>query len=80
MINNISISGYKCLKGADFASSNLNVLVGPNASGKSSVLQALLLLRQSADNDGNVKDLHLSGSLFEAGTAQDALQDRKSVV
>lgn len=73
MITNISISGFKCLKDAAFDSSNLNVLVGPNASGKSSVLQALLLLRQSADNEGNVKDLHLSGPLFEAGTAQDAL-------
>lgn len=73
MIENIAIDGYKCLKDTSLASSNLNVLVGPNASGKSSVLQALLLLRQSADKNGYVKDLHLSGPLYEAGTAQDAL-------
>ncbi|MCP4696587.1 MAG: DUF3696 domain-containing protein [Gammaproteobacteria bacterium] len=73
MIEHILIDGYKCLKKANLAAGNLNILVGPNASGKSSVLQALLLLRQSADKDGNVDGLHLSGSLYEAGTAQDVL-------
>ena len=73
MIERIFIDGYKCLKGVTLDTGNLNVLVGPNASGKSSVLQSLLLLRQSADKDGNVAALHLSGPLYEAGTAQDVL-------
>lgn len=73
MFNEISISGYKCLKTVSVKCSNLSVLVGPNASGKSSVLQTLLLLRQSADKAGRVIGLHLSGPLYEAGTAQDAL-------
>ena len=73
MIENILIDGYKCLKDVNINTGNLNVFVGPNASGKSSVLQALLLLRQSADKEGNVSELHLSGPLYEAGTALDAL-------
>jgi predicted ATPase len=73
MIERLSIDGYKSLKGIDFATGPLNVLVGPNASGKSSILQILLLLRQSADKEGNVDGLHMSGPLYEAGTAQDAL-------
>ncbi|MCP4700300.1 MAG: AAA family ATPase [Gammaproteobacteria bacterium] len=73
MIKHLSIDGYKCLKNANLAAGNLNILVGPNASGKSSVLQTLLLLRQSADKGGNVDGLHLSGPLYEAGTVQDVL-------
>lgn len=73
MIERILIDGYKCLKDVDIETRLLNVLVGPNASGKSSVLQAMLLLRQSADKDGLVNGLHLSGLLYEAGTANDIL-------
>lgn len=72
MINNIIIDGYKCLKDKSIATGKLNVLVGTNGSGKSSLLQTLLLLRQSADKSGTVEGLHLSGPLYEAGTAQDA--------
>jgi len=73
MITRVSIDGYKCLKDCDLAVGNMNVLVGSNASGKSSVLQLLLLLRQSANNQGSIETLHLSGQLFEAGIAQDIL-------
>ena len=73
MIEYVKIDGYKCLEDSTINCSNLTVLVGPNASGKSSVLQCQLLLRQSADKAGMINELHLSGPLYEAGTAQDAL-------
>lgn len=74
MITQIQIDGYKCLKGPiNLDTTRLNILVGANASGKSSFLQILLLLRQSANEDGTLSGLHLSGPLYEAGTAQDAL-------
>jgi predicted ATPase len=74
VIESILIDGYKCLReSTPLSTSNLNVLVGSNGAGKSSVLQTLLLLRQSAEKDGIVKDLHLSGPLYEGGTAKDVL-------
>ena len=62
--------------GCNLELTNLNVMVGANASGKSSLLQTLLLLRQSANNDSYVNKLALSGSLYEAGTANDVIHPR----
>ena len=58
---------------APLKTANLNILVGANASGKSSLLQVLLLLRQSSNEFGTIRNLHLSGPLYEGGTAIDAL-------
>lgn len=72
MIENISISGYKALyDNQELNIKPLNILAGANASGKSSLIQTLLLLRQSLSTDGWVNDLILTGELYEAGTAQD---------
>lgn len=74
MLEGIRVRGYKCLlMDEPLRLGSLNVLVGANASGKSTLLQSLLLLRQSADSKGAVAELHLSGDLFEAGTANDVL-------
>lgn len=74
MIDEIFVSGYKSLMMAEpLKTANLNVLVGANASGKSSLLQTLLLLRQSSNEFGTVRNLRLSGPLYEGGTAIDAL-------
>lgn len=72
MISRVEINGYKCLLDVIHSCGRLNVLVGANASGKSSFIQALLLLRQSKV-DGEIRRLVLSGSLVEAGTAKDIL-------
>lgn len=71
MISHIAVSGYKCLMEVGLECSSLNVMVGSNASGKSSFLQTMLLLKQSIDTNGYVSSLILSGPLYEAGTAQD---------
>jgi predicted ATPase len=73
MISALSIAGYKCLRQVEIPLANLAVFVGANASGKSSAIQSLLLLRQSSDGSGFVDRLKLSGPLYEAGTAQDIL-------
>ncbi|HEY8505533.1 MAG TPA: ATP-binding protein [Gemmataceae bacterium] len=44
MISKISIRNYKCLRDVQVDLERFTVLVGPNASGKSSILQALDLL------------------------------------
>lgn len=73
MLTHIHIEGYKCLKKAKLAASHLNIFAGPNSSGKSSTIQILLLLRQSATEQRKVPSLSLSGELYEGGTAADVL-------
>lgn len=72
MINSIEIKNFKSIKEKKFNLKNLNVLLGLNGQGKSSFIQALLLLRQS-DDKLNKGILLLNGSLVNIGNSQDAL-------
>jgi predicted ATPase len=79
MIKSLSIRNYKCFQDEVFRLSNLNVLTGLNGAGKSSVLQALLLLRQSYEM-GLLKDvgLALNGDYVRIGAGKDALYEDAS--
>ena len=72
MIKSIEIKNFKSIKSKKFQLRNLNVLLGLNGHGKSSFIQALLVLRQSADT---LKKgvLQLNGNEFEVGSTKDAL-------
>jgi predicted ATPase len=74
MIKSLYLRNFKCFENQSIEFHNLTLLSGLNGMGKSSVLQALLLLRQSyqrqlLQNTG----LALNGDLVEIGTAEDAL-------
>jgi predicted ATPase len=43
MLNTIHITGFKCIDTANLSLRPLTILAGPNASGKSSLIQAILL-------------------------------------
>jgi predicted ATPase len=73
MIDRLCVDGFKSLRNIELNPAGINVLVGPNGSGKSSLLQTMLLLRQSARGSGKVPSLLLSGELYEAGMPLDAL-------
>ncbi|MBL0181004.1 MAG: AAA family ATPase [Chitinophagaceae bacterium] len=47
MIKQIKIRNFKSLKAVDLKLKHLNVITGINGVGKSSLIQSLLLLRQS---------------------------------
>ncbi len=47
MITNISLQNFKCFRKVSLDSKLITVLIGPNGTGKTAVLQALLLLKQS---------------------------------
>ncbi len=47
MIKNISIKNFKCLKDISIQCQNLTILTGLNGMGKSTLIQFLLILRQS---------------------------------
>ena len=48
MITNITLENFKCFRQVSINPKRLTVLIGPNGTGKSSILQALLLLKQSS--------------------------------
>jgi predicted ATPase len=76
MITGIFLRNFKCFESQRVDIRNLTLLAGLNGMGKSSVLQALLLLRQSY-LDGLLPDtgLELNGSLVKMGTAKDVLYE-----
>ena len=51
MIKKLTIENFKILLKNEFELKNLNILTGINGMGKSSLVQSLLLLRQSFIND-----------------------------
>lgn len=75
MITNIKIHNFKSLNDIDLELRNLNLLTGLNGSGKSSLIQTLLILRQSKNHTKNdyMRELLLNGSLFKAGLLEDIL-------
>jgi predicted ATPase len=74
MISNIIIQRFKCFENQKIEFGPLTLLVGANASGKSTVIQSLLLLRQSYQAGAlNSGKLSLNGRLTTVGTAKDAL-------
>ena len=76
LINGISLKNFKCFESQDVPIRNLTLLTGLNGMGKSSILQALLLLRQS-HLDGLLAKakVALNGSLIKMGTAKDVLYE-----
>lgn len=73
MIESLKISNFKSHLDSSIPFGKLTVLTGVNGSGKTAVLQALLLLRQSYVNNRLAGGLDLNKPLCSIGTGQDAL-------
>ncbi|GAP71308.1 hypothetical protein SAMD00024442_10_42 [Candidatus Symbiothrix dinenymphae] len=73
MIRKVELNNFKSHKETKLDFSNLTVLCGANSSGKSSVIQALLLLRESFFNKSQFDYLDLKSNPVTVGTAKDAL-------
>ncbi|WP_375446928.1 DUF3696 domain-containing protein [uncultured Fibrella sp.] len=74
MITRLTIENFKAFEYAELNLTELNLLTGVNGVGKSSVIQALLLLRQSKLMEG----LSLNGDLINIGLGRDALHAQAS--
>ena len=76
MLKNLWMGNFKRFLRQKIELNHLTLLSGLNGTGKSSTLQALLLLRQSyQQNLLKTEGLALNGDLVRIGTAKDALYD-----
>ncbi|MEU6390374.1 DUF3696 domain-containing protein [Streptomyces sp. NPDC046939] len=79
MITRLTLVNFKAFRRLELPLGPLTLLTGLNSSGKSSVLQALALLRQSFGPDRSTAHADgsflLNGDLIEMGTARDVLHD-----
>lgn len=83
MIDQLSLRNFKAFRSADIRLAPVTLLTGLNSSGKSTVLQALAMLRQSyesgtlypTDEESPYRGFLLDGDLVELGTGQDALHE-----
>jgi predicted ATPase len=79
MISDLTLTNFKCFANQKIVFGDLTLLAGANGSGKSSIIQSLLLLRQ-AYHQGELKQKHrlgFNGPLVKLGTMQDvAFVDR----
>jgi predicted ATPase len=76
VIRNLHLSNFKCFRSQKVEFGGLTLLAGLNSSGKSTIIQSLLLLRQSF-LEGTLPDtgLTINGGLVELGTAKDILHE-----
>lgn len=74
MIKVLEIKNFKCFEALKLDLKPLNVLMGLNGMGKSTVIQSLLLLRQSYQENG-LSYLKLNGSYVTLGNGNDVLSE-----
>lgn len=76
MIKEIHVKNFKCFEDFLLPVKNINVLTGINGMGKSTIIQSLLLLRQSFRRNGDMKGLDLNGGYISLGNAKDVLYEK----
>jgi predicted ATPase len=69
MLTSLSLRNFKCFESVDIPLGRITVLIGENGTGKSSVLHALALLRQSLGHD----NLNYSGDLVDLSGFKDVV-------
>jgi predicted ATPase len=80
MIESLQLTNFKCFEQQNVILKPLTLLAGLNSSGKSTIIQALLLLRQSyLENLLPSVGLTLNGKLAQLGTAKDVLFEEADV-
>lgn len=74
MISKLELENIKCFNNASFRLSNLTVFCGANSAGKSTAIQALLLLRQNYNCNKLLSGkLSLIGEYFSVGHVRDLI-------
>jgi len=72
MLTEIKLTNFKCFKEeTSIPLSSFNLFTGVNGAGKSTALQALLLMRQSIEHNPYTTELILNGSCVNLGSFED---------
>jgi hypothetical protein len=75
VLREINLLSFKCFKSLHLPTKPLTLLTGINSSGKSTVIQALILLHQTAVDGAFGPALILDGSVISLGTLADVLDE-----
>src|SRR4051812_7222190 len=76
MLTSIKLTNFKVFREQEICLAPLTLLAGLNGSGKSSVMQALAMLRQSHDAGSlKARSWLLNGELVELGNGMDVFHD-----
>lgn len=74
MLTKWSLQGFKAFREkADLEITPLTILAGANSSGKSTILQSILLLKQTVQYGAPTRPLSLNGPLIRLGTFDDII-------
>ena len=79
MLTNIRLRNMKALEDTgDLNIKPLTLLIGPNSAGKSTVLQALLMIKQTVDSRDLRNPLAINGPWVEMGSFRDMIRGHKT--
>ena len=73
MLRRLVLENFKAWKEVDVSFRPITLISGANSSGKSSLLQFLLLLKQTKDSNDPLVALDFSGALTDLGSFRDAV-------
>lgn len=76
MITQLELKNFKCFSDIKLSFSNVNILTGINGMGKSTIIQSILLLKQSGKVFDESKELLLKGKYVNLGVGQDVLYEK----
>ncbi len=75
MIEQVNVKNFKCFNHMKLTFNTLNVFSGVNGMGKSTIIQALLVLKQSEQQNYLPDSVCLNGEYVHLGMAQDILYE-----
>lgn len=76
MIKKIELKNFKCFDSESIRLKHVNMLSGLNGMGKSTLIQMILLLRQSYKINGLKEGLNLTGEWIDLGLGKDVLNEK----
>lgn len=73
MITELRLHNFKCFNDIKIGFSQINLFAGMNGRGKSTILQAMLLLSQSIRSDGSIDSISINGKFVSLGNLSDII-------